>query len=248
MKLNIVKILIITFCVSEIYAQNAQDCKEVIATTEVQKFIVLSSGTGCQYRVKSESGKAVKVFVNATSGTKCVKVSTDGKSETLCPSGPTNQLTSSPPIDVSAVSDTTSSDATTAPTIEATTKATAAPLPPAKPETGGGDQESENSESSDKQEGDVSLKKESVKKANEKETGSSSGAGVEKKLNEQDQQEDEQEKSPVKPEKDDVQLIRLARDTSNDVTVYYVLDGVSKSNPSMILLPGLIAFLILSNL
>ncbi|VDP76349.1 unnamed protein product [Echinostoma caproni] len=222
MKSNVVIILIITFCASEIVAQAAQDCKEVNATTEVQKFVVSSTRTGCQYRVQSESGKAVKVFVNATSGSKCVKASSDGKSETLCPSGPTNQLTSSPPIDMSAVYDTTSSDATTAPTTEATTKATEATAPTTKPETEGDDTHSEKAKSSasNKQGTGASSKKESVEKAD-----SHSSAG------------DEQERSAVEQDIHDVQHIRLARDTSNDVTVYYVVADiyVAKLERSMLI-------------
>ncbi|VDP85372.1 unnamed protein product [Echinostoma caproni] len=136
MKSNIVKILLITVCVSVVVAQNKQSCKEVVASDEVQQVTVLVSGTGCQYLVKSDSGKAVKVYVNATSGTKCVKVSSDGKSDTLCPSGATNQISSSSPIEVSADSDTTSPEETTTPT-EAATESTTTPTGPTDPKSPG---------------------------------------------------------------------------------------------------------------
>ncbi|VDP76350.1 unnamed protein product [Echinostoma caproni] len=113
MNSTIVKKLLITGCISVIVAQDKQSCKEVVPSNEVQKVTVLGSGTGCQYRVISDSGKAVKVYVNATSGTKCVKVSSDAKSETLCPLGVTNQFISSSPIEVSADDNTTSSETTT---------------------------------------------------------------------------------------------------------------------------------------
>ncbi|VDP80223.1 unnamed protein product [Echinostoma caproni] len=106
--------------------QDTEICKDVVASNEVESIVVSSNSTGCQYRVITDSGKEVKVYVNTTSGTKCVKVTSNGKSETLCPSGPTNQLTSSSPIEVSADSDTTSPNAPTTTPTEAATEPTKA--------------------------------------------------------------------------------------------------------------------------
>ncbi|VDP82221.1 unnamed protein product [Echinostoma caproni] len=198
-------------------------------------FTVLGNGTGCQYRVKPDSGKAVKVYVNTTSGSKCVKVSSDGKSETLCPSGAANQFISSSPIDVSADSDTTSPDASTEPTgtvtDPSTTPTDAAPnkpssdaegkKPPAKPtapETEASGQKSQPSQ-----------------------TGAQKDEQVEHSNQDEQSNDVKDALSPV--------ILRKVRDNSgtagsNDVIVFYLLDGVSTSNPPVLLIIGLVASLI----
>ncbi|VDP75467.1 unnamed protein product [Echinostoma caproni] len=220
---DVIVYYVLAFRASKIVAQTAQDCKEVNATNEVQKLVVLSNATGCQYRVKSESVKAVKVFVTATSGTKCVKVSSDGKSETLCPSGSTNHFTSSSPIDVSADSDTTGSDATSAPT----TAATEAPGPTTKPKPED-DEDSKKTDPSGEHGKGVSSEKELGEKADREEAGSSSSDGGAGQSSGKDQRPAEKETSAANSAGDRVHLIRLAREASeiegpDDVIVYYVL-------------------------
>ncbi|VDP90842.1 unnamed protein product [Echinostoma caproni] len=133
MKSIIIKLLLITFCISDIVAEK---CEEVTASADAKSFVVKRSGTGCQYRVKSDSGKAVKVYVNETSGTNCVKATSGDKFETLCPKGTMTAFTSTSAIDVSADSVATSTSAATT-TVTPTT--TEAPKPP--PSSGGGETE-----------------------------------------------------------------------------------------------------------
>ncbi|VDP65477.1 unnamed protein product [Echinostoma caproni] len=241
MKSTFVEILLVIFCVGGIIAQGEQNCKEVYATKEVQKFGVLASGTGCQYRVKSDSGQTVKVYVNATSGSKCVGVSSDGKSETLCPSGATQQFISNSAIDVSADSDTTSSDSTTAGT---TPKPTAAPATTPKTDDGasGKDNSSKNSDAQNAgvQKPAVGTHTEGSQKAIPNEGGANTGAEEEdKKLSKQGNVEGTGKAIPaVELANNAAQLLRLARDTSkangsNDVTVYYVL-GLDDPNQSFV--------------
>ncbi|VDP65478.1 unnamed protein product [Echinostoma caproni] len=129
MNYNIVNFLLITFYVRDIVAEN---CEVLTATDEAQSFVIKNNITDCQYRVQSNSGKPLKVFVNATSGTDCVKVTSGDKSETLCSTGTTTEFKSSSAIDVSADSVTTT---TTTATATITTTPTTAPTPPSSEET-----------------------------------------------------------------------------------------------------------------
>ncbi|VDP78461.1 unnamed protein product [Echinostoma caproni] len=125
MKSNIVKFLLITVCISGIVAEN---CEELTASSDANSFVVKGGISGCQYRVKPTSGKSVKVFVNSTSGTNCVKVASEDKSETLCPTGKTTTFSSSSTVDVSAesgaITTSASTDEPTAASTEATSQTT----------------------------------------------------------------------------------------------------------------------------
>ncbi|VDP83425.1 unnamed protein product [Echinostoma caproni] len=227
MKSNIVRILLITVCVNGIVGKSpvvgenyftlptkdAQSCKEVVASNEVQKVTVLGSGTGCQYRVISDSGQAVKVYVNTTSGTKCVKVSSEGKYETLCPSGATNQFSSSSPIEVSADSDTTTSEAPTTAAPDAATEPNTTPADSPNPKPPGDNDQ--NDQSRDPQ-----------KPAAGSQQNQASGTDV------QPDEQGESNHQGKKSNEDAVALIpalvRKARansqtDGSNDVILYYIL-------------------------
>ncbi|VDP27205.1 unnamed protein product [Echinostoma caproni] len=162
-----------------------------------------------------------------TSGCKCVKISGDGKSETLFPSGLTIQLTSSSPIGASADCDTISSDARIQPTTAATPEATRTPAPTTKLEPKD-DNDSKKSESLDEQGKGSSSEKESAENANEEEAGSSSVAGGAERLSEKDQKEAGKETTAANSASYSVQLIRPVREiskteVSDGVTVYYVL-------------------------
>ncbi|VDP86850.1 unnamed protein product [Echinostoma caproni] len=205
MNFNIVIFLLINYYVSGIVAEN---CEVVTATAEAKSFVIKNNITGCQYRVTSDSSKPLKVFVNATSGTDCVKVTSGDKSEMLCSTGAMTEFKSSSSIDVSADSVTTTT--TTPPTTVTTTPTTAPPLP---------------------NPGEMGEKK-------DKEGTKSGTAGGPSKEESQRGGEREEETDEGKAESEDLQsqagpaavkqLIRQTRDTSrnagsNEVTVYYML-------------------------
>ncbi|VDP93651.1 unnamed protein product [Echinostoma caproni] len=208
MNSNIVKILFITFCVSGVIAAEAQSCKEVVATSEAQSVVVQSNVTGCQYRVTSDSGKTVKVYVNI-------------------------------PIEVSAESGATTTQAAAT---EATTAQTAAPA--TEPGKDSGHPKPGDPENGNKDGGGVAGTNDQVP-ADQKQPEIPNGAGS------QQPSDASQQGSPEGGVKEGSasssgQLLRRARDTSStEVMVYYILDGVSKSNPSVLLILAFIARLII---
>ncbi|VDP65480.1 unnamed protein product [Echinostoma caproni] len=232
---NILKFLFISVCVSVIVAaaQDSQNCEEVIASTEVKSFVIKGAVSGCQYRVQTDSGKLVKVFVNETSGVKCVKVTSGTESDTLCSTGATKQFTSSAPVEVSADSSTTSSETTT---VEAPTVSPEATKQPG--ETGDAEKPDENepkgpdSQDPPQPETDTSPQKPSVGNAVQSQADTSTDAGEKGPQSNQNKAATNQDAENLKarPEEasDSVQHLRRSRDTSStgasdDVTVYYVL-------------------------
>ncbi|VDP90347.1 unnamed protein product [Echinostoma caproni] len=214
MKSNIIKLLLIAICISDNVAAN---CEEVTASGETKSFVVKGSGTGCQYRVKSDSGKAVKVYVNETSGTNCVKATSGDRSETLCPKGATTVFTSTSAIDVSADSVTTTTAAATT-TVTPTT--TPNPIQPPS-ENGEGKKGSQKDPGADeKTSKEKGAEPQGDKKNGKEKSAEENGTSVEKLPQE----------PPIAAAS---RLMRQARDistsaASNDVTVYYVL-GTSSS-------------------
>ncbi|VDP88347.1 unnamed protein product [Echinostoma caproni] len=201
---DIIKLLLITFCISGIGAEN---CEEVTASVDAKSFVVKSNVTGCQYRVKSDSGKAVKVYVNDTSGTNCVKVTIGGQTDTLCPKSSTTAFSSTSAIDVSADSVTTTTATTTV--TPTTTKASSPPASASEGENKGNSKDTSKGNGAVSQEGDNDGKEKSKKE--KKAIMEMSKMGV-----------------PVAGAN---RLMRQARDASttagsDDVTVYYVLDAV----------------------
>ncbi|VDP88160.1 unnamed protein product [Echinostoma caproni] len=228
MKSNIATFLLIIICVSSVVADN---CEEVTASAEANSVIVRSGSKGCQYRVKPDSGKPVKVFVNSTSGRNCLNVASGGKSETICPTGPTTEFTSNSAIDISA-------ETVTSTTADATTIIASTATPSPSPTSPGNKNESEEAEPGSKPGVNVQP--------------SPAGEGVQQHEEEKENKV-EDKKAAVKPLEihaaPSVKLVRKTRDAStsarpNDVTVYYMLDGVSKYNPPWFLLLGLFAHLV----
>ncbi|VDP78542.1 unnamed protein product [Echinostoma caproni] len=232
MNFNIVKIVFITFCVSGVLAAEAQSCKEVVATIEAKSIVVQSNVTGCQYRITSDSGKAVKVYVNSTSGTKCVTINSGGTSETLCPSGPKYLFTSKEPIEVSAESGATTTDAsaTEANTAQTSTPATETGKDSVKPkpaESEEGKKEGANP-GTDGEHPPHNTGKEEQQPAKQEQPGNSNGAG-DKQSPAGPQQESPEKGVQQGSALSSSQLVRRARDTSStDVTVYYILGEFCK--------------------
>ncbi|VDP78541.1 unnamed protein product [Echinostoma caproni] len=207
MKSKILELLLITIFVSVVVAEN---CEEVTASTETKSFVVKSGGKECQYRVKPNSGKPVKVFVNSTSGTNCVNVVIGDKSESLCPTGPTTEVLSSTAIDVSAetVTNTTAAASTT---VAPVTTPSPSPTPP------GNKNESEEAESGRNPKGKVPT--------------SPAGESVQNHDNENEHKVADKTAAVQLLENraaPSVKLVRQTRDAStsagpNDVTVYYML-------------------------
>ncbi|VDP88773.1 unnamed protein product [Echinostoma caproni] len=207
MKSNVVKLLLVTFCVSGVVDVEAQSCEPVVASNEVQSVVVKGGVSGCQYRVSSDTGKAVKVYVNATSGTKCVIVTSGGTSDKLCPSSAHNQLISQESIEVSV-----ESGATTAQTAatEPTTVETTTPKKEDKPET----EEKPNLDTNGKGDTQQAQKKKAEDPNEAPEAPESS------------QKQAPDPKVPQQNVPGASPLLRSARDTSsNDVTINYVLDS-----------------------
>ncbi|VDP65476.1 unnamed protein product [Echinostoma caproni] len=204
---NIVIFLLINYYVSGIVAEN---CEVLTATDEAQSFVIKNNITDCQYRVQSNSGKPLKVFVNATSGTDCVKVTSGDKSETLCSTGTTTEFKSSSAVDVSA--DSVLTTTTTAPTTVTTPK----PAPtPTNPE-GTDDKNKEGQKSGTPEDPSGKSKGESQPAGKKEVKMSAEEEASEGKL------QNQAGPAAVK------QLIRQTRETlknagSNDVTVYYML-------------------------
>ncbi|VDP80661.1 unnamed protein product [Echinostoma caproni] len=224
MKSKIVKFLVITFCVSVVVDTEAESCEPVIASNDVKSVVVRGSVSGCQYRVSSDSGKAVKVYVNATSGTKCVNVASGGTSEKLCPLSTNNQLISQDAIEVSAdLEATTAQTAATEPSTAQTTTSKQEsgkdPKPPneskgEKEKTGKGDSQPPDGE------GEGSQEKQPPEGSNEEMVKESL-----KSPKEPEQHPKNPDEIVAAPNK----LIRSVRDSSNtDVTVYYVLGEYCK--------------------
>ncbi|VDP96292.1 unnamed protein product [Echinostoma caproni] len=221
MKSNVMKILFITFCVSGVLAVEAQSCKDVVATSEAQGVVVQSNVTGCQYRVTSDSGKAMKVYVNSTSGTKCVTVASGGVSETLCPQGTKNQFTSQEPIEVSAELGTTTTAATTteASTAEITTVATKPGGDSTKPNP----DESEEGKHDDGKQPPADAGNDNHQPEKQEHPNNSNGV-AENQLPAAPKQASPGKIVQEGGEPGSSQLLRRARDTSGtDVTVYYIL-------------------------
>ncbi|VDP70859.1 unnamed protein product [Echinostoma caproni] len=225
MKSNVMKILFITFCVSGVLAVEAQSCKDVVATSEAKSVVVQSNVTGCQYRVTSDSGKTVKVYVNSTSGTKCVTVASGGVSETLCPQGTNNQFTSQEPIEVSAESGTTT-------TAAATTEASTAEITTAATKPGGDSEPKLDGSNVDKKADGKSKTEEKQEKQADSEGKANELQGKQKQPdNKNGDMENHPPAGPQDPNLEEgripvpVKLLRRTRDISNtDVTVYYVLE------------------------
>ncbi|VDP83929.1 unnamed protein product [Echinostoma caproni] len=226
MKSNIVKLLLVTFCVSGVVDVEAQSCEPVVASNEVQSVVVKGGVSGCQYRVSSDTGKAVKVYVNATSGTKCVIVTSGGTSDKLCPSSAYNQLISQESIELSAESGTTTTQA-------AVTEPSTAETTP-KDESGSDEEKPKPGESGDKgKDGEPEAAENQNPDKNEKADPEAPGKKVPGDPNgapENESPESPQKQAPdPKVQQQNVPgaspLLRSARDTSSiDVTVYYVLE------------------------
>ncbi|VDP70860.1 unnamed protein product [Echinostoma caproni] len=179
--------------------------------------------TGCQYRVTSDSGKSVKVYVTSASGTKCVTVTNGSTSETLCPSGTSNQFTSKEPIEISA-----EAEATTGASTAETTTSTIEP---------GGDSAGPNPDGSAEGRKEGGKSESGKKQQTDREGEAKKPQVIEKQPD--NTEGDVKEQSPASPQQAlqgpnvpggivpvRSKLIRRSRDTSNtDVIVYYVLGG-----------------------